>query len=371
MGGLGQAARHEGDHGPQDHGFVARREVFIVADGAAVLADPGESALHDPPAGQDLEGVRVAPGDDADGHLQGCGLGGELAGVDGISPDQADAAAGLVQVLQQRPGRIPILDGRGGDHDGQQQAHRVHRDVPLAAIIFLALSQPRVALGTVSAARADWESMTAAVGCGLRPAAARTWARSTSCRRASVPSSRQSAKYPYTVRQGGKSAGRYRQAHPVRSTYKMASTIRRAGQTRGLPRRPGTKHGRCGRISCHCASVRSLGQPLACAMARRVPWARAGPVFLVVTHRDHGARACSSQRGDTRPIPAAGGRHARGVCGRAGLPAGSRNLGQAGWLTHFIGSPQPRSSIPVFFSASTTRVRLYAANVSTWAIIPP
>ena len=46
--------------------------------------------------------------------------------------------------------------------------------------------------------------------------------------------------YPYTVRQGGKSAGRYRQPHPVRSRYKMASTIRRADQIRGRPRRPGT-----------------------------------------------------------------------------------------------------------------------------------
>ena len=33
----------------------------------------------------------------------------------------------------------------------------------------------------------------------------------------------------------------------------------RAGQTRGLPRWPGTWRGRCGVITCHCASVRSLG----------------------------------------------------------------------------------------------------------------
>jgi hypothetical protein len=102
--------------------------------------------------------------------------------------------------------------------------------------------------------------------CGTRrdfadplPAAARTWARSASCSRASVRSSRQAAKYPYTVRQGGKSAGRYRQAHPVRFTYKIASTIRRSGQTRGLPRRPGTSAGRCAAITRHRASVRSLG----------------------------------------------------------------------------------------------------------------
>jgi len=124
---------------------------------------------------------------------------------------------------------------------------------------FFALSQPRVALGTVSAARTDWESITAAVGSVSRPAAARTWARSPSCSRASVPSSRQAAKYPYTVRHGGKSAGRYRQAHPVRSTYKIASTIQRSGQTRGRPRRFATTAGKCGAITCHWTSVRSLG----------------------------------------------------------------------------------------------------------------
>jgi hypothetical protein len=137
MAGLGQAVGHEGDHGPQDHGFVAGREAFIVADGAAVLADPGERPLHDPPAGQHLEGVRVAPGDDLQVHLHGRGPGAELAGVDGIGPDQPDAAARPVQVPQQRPGRVAVLDGRGGDHHGQQQAHRIDGDVPLAAVDLL------------------------------------------------------------------------------------------------------------------------------------------------------------------------------------------------------------------------------------------
>ena len=54
--------------------------------------------------------------------------------------------------------------------------------------------QPRLARGTVSAARPDWDSITAAAGPGSRPPAARTRARSASCSRASVPSSRQPAK---------------------------------------------------------------------------------------------------------------------------------------------------------------------------------
>jgi hypothetical protein len=61
--------------------------------------------------------------------------------------------------------------------------------------------------------------------CGmLRPAASRTRVRSPSCSRARVPSSRQAAKYPYTVNQGGKSRGRYRQAHPCLETSATSGT---------------------------------------------------------------------------------------------------------------------------------------------------
>jgi hypothetical protein len=142
MAGLGQAACHEDGHGPQDHRFVAGREAFVVADGAAVFADPGERPLYHPPAGQHLEDVPVAPGDDLEVHLQAGGPGGELAGVDGISPDQPDAAGGAVQVPQQRPGGVAVLDGGGGDHHGQQQAHRIHGDVPFPAVHFFRVIPP-------------------------------------------------------------------------------------------------------------------------------------------------------------------------------------------------------------------------------------
>jgi hypothetical protein len=77
---------------------VAGGQVLIIADGAAVLADPGEGPFDDPAAGQDLEGVPVAFGDDLECHLQGLGPRGELAGVSGISPDQANAGAGAAGV---------------------------------------------------------------------------------------------------------------------------------------------------------------------------------------------------------------------------------------------------------------------------------
>lgn len=62
MPGQGRAARQESDHGPRDHGFVAGRETFMVADSAAVLADPGEGPLSRPAAGQTSSacGLRLA-----------------------------------------------------------------------------------------------------------------------------------------------------------------------------------------------------------------------------------------------------------------------------------------------------------------------
>jgi len=59
--------------------------------------------------------------------------------------------------------------------------------VAFAAVIFLAASKPRLERGTVSAARTDWESMIAALGQGVRPAAIRAWARSWSCSVAVAP----------------------------------------------------------------------------------------------------------------------------------------------------------------------------------------
>jgi hypothetical protein len=112
--------------------------VLVVPGGAAVLADPGEGPLHYPAARQHLKDVPVALGHDLDGDFHGGGPGGELAGsVSGVGPDQTDLPAGTVQVPQQRPGSVAVLDRGGGDHHGQHQAHGVHRDVPFAAVDFL------------------------------------------------------------------------------------------------------------------------------------------------------------------------------------------------------------------------------------------
>ena len=92
----GEAAAHGDDHGPVDDGLVVFGEAFVVADGAPAAGDPGQGALDDPPAGQDLEGVQVigAP-DDLDGELEGLlGPGDQLAGVAAVGPGELDRGEG-------------------------------------------------------------------------------------------------------------------------------------------------------------------------------------------------------------------------------------------------------------------------------------
>src|SRR6266536_2006333 len=77
----------------------------------------------------------------------------------------------------------------------------------LRPLTFLPASQPRLARGTVSAARTDWESMTAADGAGLRPAWTRTCSRRASWMRSRVPSAAHLANHQYTVPGWGEVVG--------------------------------------------------------------------------------------------------------------------------------------------------------------------
>jgi hypothetical protein len=262
-----------------------------------VLADPGEGALHHPAAGQHLEGVSVAFADHLDGQVEGArGPGHQLAGIAGIRPGEPDVAAAGAQPPQQRLRAVAVLDGCGVTTTASSSPRTSTAMWRLRPLTFLPLSQPRLVRATVSAARTDWESMTAADGAGLRPAATRTCSRRASWMASRVPSVRQRAKYPYTVRHGGYSPGRYRQAHPARTTYKIASTITRREWTAGRPRLPANGAGTSGAITAHWRSVRSDGYrlPALAGASAHVTWARPGPiVFLIVTNRDHGPAPCS------------------------------------------------------------------------------
>ena len=131
----GQAPGHDHDHGPVDVGLVVGGQPFVVADGPAVAGDPRQRPLHHPPAGQHLKGVQViGPSDDLKSQFRlelGPGPGDELAGVAAVGPGQPDRREGPAQVPQQRPGGVAVLDGRGGDQDGEQQAEGVDGEVAL------------------------------------------------------------------------------------------------------------------------------------------------------------------------------------------------------------------------------------------------
>src|SRR5260221_10070841 len=49
---LGQAREHQAEHGQVDHGLTAAGQVLVILAHAAIAADPGQSALHDPAAWQ-------------------------------------------------------------------------------------------------------------------------------------------------------------------------------------------------------------------------------------------------------------------------------------------------------------------------------
>jgi hypothetical protein len=101
------------------------------------------------------------------------------------------------------------------------------------------------------------ESISAALGCGLRPSCRRNWARTTGrIFSVTLPCSHR-LKYQYTVCQGGKSAGSCRHAHPVHTTYKIASAIARRGCFSGRP--PVLTGGSSGSITAHCSLLVSEG----------------------------------------------------------------------------------------------------------------
>jgi hypothetical protein len=102
---------------------------FVVNSQPAALAEPGEGALHDPAAGQNLEVVDAwSFADDLD--RQGKDLLGpddQLAGVAGISPDQPDGRQVVTKAPQQPPATVAVLGAGRGDQDLQQLPAGVHR----------------------------------------------------------------------------------------------------------------------------------------------------------------------------------------------------------------------------------------------------
>ena len=115
-------------------------ELLVVAHKAAVFDDPGECALDDPSAAENLKAINAgASAHDLDDNM--CFFFGPLHQPTGIATvgkgpfDEGISGAGS---LQHRLAAIAILDGGGMDPDRQQASVGVGQDVSLAAFDLLA-----------------------------------------------------------------------------------------------------------------------------------------------------------------------------------------------------------------------------------------
>ena len=176
------------DHRQFDPGLAAVGLRLIVLAQSPAPAQPGEGSLHHPPPLQHFE-AWLGPRDDlqADGICRTpSGHPGDHPFVNPVSPYQSQPTEPTPNSREDLLQAVVILNISGVNHDGQNQAHRVDEDVPLAA------RQPLTAVVAFgppcSVVRTAWLSRMAAEGCCDRPAAARKSPRSCSCSRSKVPS---------------------------------------------------------------------------------------------------------------------------------------------------------------------------------------
>src|SRR5205823_11777784 len=103
------------------------------------------------------------------------------------------------------PRPIAVLQIGRQHHDAEHQSEAIDQQKALSALYLLA--GVVAAIPPFSVVCTDWLSSAAALGSGSRPCRTRSWRRSASLICSQVPSSRQRAKYQYTVFQLGRSWG--------------------------------------------------------------------------------------------------------------------------------------------------------------------
>ena len=244
-------------HSYVDPGLGCFRQRLVVLAQPATPSQPRECSLNHPSARQCLE-LMTVPGTLHDFKRPSCQLPHPLdqfSPIARVSPDQTQAPKSSFQFRDNQLRAIPVLNVGGMHHHVQQQPHGIHYDVSLST--FDLLARVIAARPPFSVVFTDWLSMIAALGVGFLPSASRTAERRVSLTRFHVPSVVHFRKYLYTVCQGGRSLGSIRQAHPLRSAYRMPLTTSRRFTARGRP--PGLAGGSRGARTSHCSSVRSLG----------------------------------------------------------------------------------------------------------------
>ena len=115
-------------------------ELFVVADEAAVLDDPGERSFDDPAAWQDLKALRRSvTAYDLEGDVRPLlGPVDQAPGITAIGEGMLYERVSGPGALQHALGPVAILDVGAMDMDGEQPTIGVGQDVALAAPDLLA-----------------------------------------------------------------------------------------------------------------------------------------------------------------------------------------------------------------------------------------
>ncbi|MDG3007353.1 recombinase family protein [Paludisphaera sp. Pla2] len=215
--------------------------------------------LDDPPLGDLHEPDRSGrPLDD----LHGVGAGPVVAREPG-----GERMVAILRVASHRlpprasPGRQPRQDVPRVRPSSRSAAASATSSSPLESMMWrlrprsnLPPSQPRVP--PTSVPLTVWLSIQATRGAGWRPDALRTLRRNSSWMRCQVPSSRQRAKWSWTVLRAGRSCGSMSHWQPERLRCRIASTTSRTSTTLG---RPSALTGIKGSKTAHRSSLRSEG----------------------------------------------------------------------------------------------------------------
>src|SRR3954454_9250169 len=165
---------HQADHGEGAHRFGALGQFLVVLGQAAPAAEPAERSFNDPSLRQHHEagGSGDAPDEDQRQAEPETGDQDGDAVVDAVGEHDLEPAVEVLDLLQQIPGAVGVLDIGGMDDDAQQQSQGIDRDMALASLDLL---------GSIVAARPPfsvvltlWVSMITAVGLTSRPSLSRT-----------------------------------------------------------------------------------------------------------------------------------------------------------------------------------------------------
>jgi len=145
------------------------------------LHQPSERALQHPPTRKDDKAFDIVRALDDLQHpacRQGGDPGDQLPRIAAVRPEKAQPRELAQQARQDQFGAVAILDTGAMNHDCQQQAQSIYRDVALAAFDFLA--RVVAVVPPFCGVLTDCESMMAALGVASRPARLRTFSRNAS-----------------------------------------------------------------------------------------------------------------------------------------------------------------------------------------------